>query len=654
MRGLKNKIVTRIVSSNYLPSIFIFLFDVGCCVFSFIFAYLLSADIYYYRYTDFFPVLDFDILKQLIFVIGVQCICFLIFKTYARIIRFSTFCDVLRVLLSCLSTFIIVLGLNYLFTSIFDYGLVYRLALAFYSVTSFFLLFAFRLSVKLFYDIVINKSKNNMTKVVIYGTQSMGISIAQMLMSSTEQSYKVVGFLNDESNAENKLILGLPVFSTTDKSVMLSDLKKQGVESIIVSPMKIKQLDRYNAFDTFIENNIHILVLPNISKIEDTVSRVDVEKNLRNIQIEDLLYRESIDIDIEPVKNMITDKVVLVTGAAGSIGSEIVNQVLKLSPKLLIMLDNAETPMHNLRLKVNETYKDINCQYVIADVRMVEHVKSVFEEYHPDIVFHAAAYKHVPLMEENPSECVIANVLGTKYLADLSVRYNVKSFVMVSTDKAVNPTNVMGCSKRIAEIYVQSLYRKLIRTNIGVTKFITTRFGNVLGSNGSVIPLFKEQIAKGGPITVTHPDIIRYFMSIPEACKLVLEAATLGSGGEIFIFDMGEPVKINDLAIKMIHLAGLEEGKDIKIEYTGLRPGEKLYEELLNIKEKVKKTSNEKIMIADVQEFEYDEVIPIYEDMIKTAFDNNNMAVVRLMKKLVPEYKSQNSIYESIDKENNR
>ena len=286
---------------------------------------------------------------------------------------------------------------------------------------------------------------------------------------------------------------------------------------------------------------------------------------------------------------------------------------------------------------------------------MKEHVKCVFEEYHPEIVFHAAAYKHVPLMEENPSECIIANVLGTKNLADLSVVNNVKSFIMVSTDKAVNPTNVMGCSKRIAEIYVQSLFKKLIIDNNNkVTKFITTRFGNVLGSNGSVIPLFKEQIAKGGPITVTHPDIIRYFMSIPEACKLVLEAATLGHGGEIFIFDMGQPVKIKDLALKMRHLAGLEEGKDINIQYTGLRPGEKLYEELLNVKEKVKKTPNEKIMIADVQEYCYDQVLPIYEEIINTAFNNDNYNVVRLMKQLVPEYKSQNSIYESIDKEMNR
>ena len=654
MRKLKELFVSKIVSSYYLPSIFIFIFDVCSCIFAFIFSYLLSADIYYYRYSEMNSFLNFTFIKQMLFVMVVQVISFVIFRTYARIIRFSTFNDVLRLFLSCLLTFVVVIGLNQLSVVFFKYGLIYRLSILFYSVTSFIILFIFRLSVKLFYDIIINKSKKNMSKVVIYGTQSMGISIAQMLMSSTEQQYKVVGFLNDETNATNKYILGLPVFSTTDKDIMLDNLKKNHVESIIVSPLKIKELDRYNAFDIFIENNIHILVLPNISKMEDIVSKVDVEKNLRNIQIEDLLYRDSIDIDITPVKEMINNKVVLVTGAAGSIGSEIVNQVLKLSPQLLIMLDNAETPMHNLRLKINEQYKDVKCQYVIADVRMKEHVKCVFEEYHPEIVFHAAAYKHVPLMEENPSECIIANVLGTKNLADLSVVNNVKSFIMVSTDKAVNPTNVMGCSKRIAEIYVQSLFKKLIIDNNKVTKFITTRFGNVLGSNGSVIPLFKEQIAKGGPITVTHPDIIRYFMSIPEACKLVLEAATLGHGGEIFIFDMGQPVKIKDLALKKIHLAGLEEGKDINIQYTGLRPGEKLYEELLNVKEKVKKTPNEKIMIADVQEYCYDQVLPIYEEIINTAFNNDNYNVVRLMKQLVPEYKSQNSIYESIDKEMNR
>lgn len=654
MIDLKRKIVARIVSSNYLPSFFILFFDICCCIFSFIFAYLLSADIYYYRFTDFFPVLNIKVLHQLLLVVVVQCICFIIFKTYSRIIRFSTFYDVFRIFISCLVTFLVLLGLNFVCTKFFNFGLIYRLALVFYSVISFLLLFSFRLSVKLFYDIVIKKSKTNMTRVVIYGTQSMGISIAQMLISSTEQHYTVVGFLDDESNSSNKIILGLPVFSTVNKETLVSLLKKNKVESIIVSPFKIKKLDKYHDFDIFIQNNIHILVLPSISKIEDISSHVDVEKNLRNIQIEDLLYRESIDIDINPVKNMITDKVVLVTGAAGSIGSEIANQVAKLNPKLLIMLDNAETPTHNLRLKMNSLYKEVKCCYVIADVRMEEHLKNVFETYHPEIVFHAAAYKHVPLMEENPSECVLANVLGTKHLADYAVKYKVNSFVMVSTDKAVNPTNVMGCSKRIAEIYVQSLFRKLHAQNECVTKFITTRFGNVLGSNGSVIPLFKEQIAKGGPVTVTHPDIIRYFMSIPEACKLVLEAATLGSGGEIFIFDMGQPVKIKDMAEKMIRLAGLEVDKDIKIEYTGLRPGEKLFEELLNVKEKVKKTSNDKILIADVQEFVYDEVITVYEKLIQTAFENNNNDVVRLMKTLVPEYKSQNSIYESIDKEMNR
>lgn len=653
MIDLKKKIVARIVSSNYLPSFLILFYDIFCCAFSFIFAFLLSEDIYYCRYTDFSPALNIKVLQQFLLVLVVQCISFFIFKTYSRIIRFSTFYDVFRIFISCLLTFLVLLGLNFVCSKFFNFGLIYRLALVFYSVISFFLLFSFRLSVKLFYDIVIKRSKTNMTRVVIYGTQSMGISIAQMLMSSTEQHYKVVGFL-DDSNSSKKIILDLPIFSTVNKEILISQLKKNKVESIIVSPFKIKQLDRYHAFDIFIQNNIHILVLPSISKIEDFSSHVDVEKNLRNIQIEDLLYRESIDIDINPVKNLITNKVVLVTGAAGSIGSEIANQVAKLNPKLLIMLDNAETPTHNLRLKMNSLYKDAKCCYVIADVRMEEHLKNVFETYHPEIVFHAAAYKHVPLMEENPSECVLANVLGTKHLADYAVKYNVNAFVMVSTDKAVNPTNVMGCSKRIAEIYVQSLFRKLHAQNEFVTKFITTRFGNVLGSNGSVIPLFKEQIAKGGPVTVTHPDIIRYFMSIPEACKLVLEAATLGSGGEIFIFDMGQPVKIKDMAEKMIQLAGLEVDKDIKIEYTGLRPGEKLFEELLNVKEKVKETSNNKIMIADVQEFDYDKVITVYEKLIQTAFENNNNDVVRLMKTLVPEYKSQNSIYESIDKEMNR
>jgi FlaA1/EpsC-like NDP-sugar epimerase len=348
---------------------------------------------------------------------------------------------------------------------------------------------------------------------------------------------------------------------------------------------------------------------------------------------------------------MISDKVVMITGAAGSIGSEIVRQLSTFKPKKLILLDNAETPLHNVKLELTEKFNNIEYAFVIADVRMRDRIEAVFAEMRPNVVFHAAAYKHVPLMEDNPSECVMANVKGTCNVADMAVKYGVAAFVMVSTDKAVNPTNVMGCSKRIAEIYVQSLAKKLALQGGKTTRFITTRFGNVLGSNGSVIPLFRQQIEKGGPVTVTHPDIIRYFMTIPEACQLVLEAATIGNGGEIFIFDMGLPVKIADLAKKMIRLSGLEPGVDIQIEYTGLRPGEKLFEELLNDEELVKPTSHDKIMIANVREYDYDEMLPMYDKLFEYGKANQDYLVVRTMKEMVPEYKSQNSVYQKIDSE---
>ena len=403
----------------------------------------------------------------------------------------------------------------------------------------------------------------------------------------------------------------------------------------------------------FIENNIRILTTPYFSNYDPQNEDKNDKQHIgaiESIKVEDLLERPTININTENVRNILSNKVVLITGAAGSIGSEIVRQVATHQPSGIILLEIAESPLHDLMMEIKPLFPTIKFIHVIADVRNMTMLEPIFKEYNPDVVFHAAAYKHVPLMEDFPPQAILTNVWGTKNIADLSVKYGVQRFIKVSTDKAVNPTNIMGASKRIAEIYVQSLFLKLAKENQHCTKFITTRFGNVLGSNGSVVPFFKKQIAQGGPITVTHPDIIRYFMTIPEASSLVLEAATLGNGGEIFVFDMGQPVKISDLAKNMIRLAGYVPGKDIEIVYTGLRPGEKLYEELLNQKELTIPTTNEKIMVAKVREYDFDKISMSIEQLILSAQEGKIFPTVQLMKDIVPEYKSKNSIYEKLDK----
>lgn len=644
---IKNSdIFSHLSSMGYMPRWMVLILDVVLCLVAYILASKLAYHYYYFQFTS----IELYKLTNIILTLGLQIVWFWVFHTYSGIVRYSTFVDITKLLSAIIVNVLTLLVINY-FESLFGGdGMLLRLAIVLYGAFAFLLLMFLRVSVKTLYDVfVVNLGRP--ISIVVYGTKSAGISIAKMIRSESNSRYRVVGFV-DNGNNQDKQIFGLPIYSTAN-SKLLTILEKKQVQAVVVSPLKLKGGEVSNELNMFVDAGLQLLMIPKLTNYKegDEMGEFNVERNLRKIQIEDLLGRTPIEIDKSPIENMISDKVVMITGAAGSIGSEIVRQLSIFKPKKLILLDNAETPLHNVKLELTEKFNNIEYAFVIADVRMRDRIEAVFAEMRPNVVFHAAAYKHVPLMEDNPSECVMANVKGTCNVADMAVKYGVAAFVMVSTDKAVNPTNVMGCSKRIAEIYVQSLAKKLALQGGKTTRFITTRFGNVLGSNGSVIPLFRQQIEKGGPVTVTHPDIIRYFMTIPEACQLVLEAATIGNGGEIFIFDMGLPVKIADLAKKMIRLSGLEPGVDIQIEYTGLRPGEKLFEELLNDEELVKPTSHDKIMIANVREYDYDEMLPMYDKLFEYGKANQDYLVVRTMKEMVPEYKSQNSVYQKIDSE---
>lgn len=652
MENLLNKIknsdmFSHLSSIGYLPRWMVLIMDLSLCVVAYFFAYNLAYHFYYYQYDG---VVLYNV-KNLAILLVCQSVWFWIFHTYAGIIRYSTFVDATKLLFAIVANVITLFVIRVILIWIVGDGLFLRLGILFYAIFAFLFLFGLRLVVKSLYDVLIVRS-GRAEAIVVYGTKTAGVAIAKMIRSDINSRFRVVGFIDDAGN-QDKQIFGLSIFSTKNKRVLVEKLKSRNVSRIIVSPLKFNEIDASRDLNYLIEAGFQLSMIPRIAdyKEGDELETFSVERNLRNIQIEDLLGRITIEIDKNPIEKMIKDKTVMITGAAGSIGSEIVRQLSDLHPRKLILLDNAETPLHNIKLEVLEKFKGVEYAFVIADVRMRDRIESVFSEMRPNVVFHAAAYKHVPLMEDNPSESILANVAGSRNVADMAVKYGVESFVMVSTDKAVNPTNVMGCSKRLAEIYVQSLAKKLEKQEGKMTRFITTRFGNVLGSNGSVIPLFRQQIENGGPVTVTHPDIIRYFMTIPEACQLVLEAATLGQGGEIFVFDMGRPVKIADLAKNMIRLSGLEPGKDIQIEYTGLRPGEKLYEELLNDEELVNPTSHGKIMIAKVREYDYDEMTERFDSLINLAYSNQDYLVVRAMKEIVPEYKSQNSTYQQIDLE---
>ena len=637
---LKSDMFSHFISLKYLPRWLVLTFDTIICFIS----YVLS--IYIAKKLNTSEVLSLPIVFRFTILIFFQIFFFWLFHTYSGILRYSGYVDAAKLLFAVFSNGIVLIIINIIADYGFGYPIFYYISILFYSVLSFFFLFLLRLTVKTAHDII---SANGVISipVMIYGTKSSGTSIAKMIRTSEEVKYKLVGFIDTEKDVTSKVLMGVKVYDLTEETAKKTISKK--AKAVIVSPLKMETINPKTDLDIFINNGMSVLIVPSMSVWDGDAPSV---RQIKSVQIEDLLERPQINISTENISKEIRDKVILITGAAGSIGSEIVKQTISFSPKLIVMVDQAETPMHDMILKMKEKYPKTNFSAFLGDVRNRERMNLMMNTYRPDVVFHAAAYKHVPLMEDNPTECIQTNVMGTKNMADLSVMYNVSRFVMVSTDKAVIPTNVMGASKRIAEIYVQSFHKKMAKENENSTKFITTRFGNVLGSSGSVIPYFKHQIEIGGPVTVTHPDIIRYFMTIPEACLLVLEAGITGNGGEIYIFDMGEPIKIVDLAKKMIRLAGFVPEVDIPIIFTGLRPGEKLYEELLNQKEKTKETHHPKIMIAEVREYDYEDVSKKTDELIRCSFLGKNYLTVSQMKRIVPEFISNNSQYEKLDIEN--
>lgn len=579
-----------------------------------------------------------------------------VFRTYSGILRFSSFVDLLKLTYANIISLILALIFS-LTAKQLGFDIVSALTplntiVAFLVAT--LLMWGVRVLVKTLYDTA--NSDTQAVRVLIYGALTGGIGLAKNIRSQKPVKYKLVGFISHEHRIKNMKLLGVPVYTIEDD--ILDVIKRDRIQAVLVSPLRINEFRKNQKIqDVIIGAGCKILMAQEAKEasIKDGVlSEDDVESfQLKEVSVEDLLPRSEIKVDLKSVEEMLTGKRVMITGAAGSIGSEIVRQVAEFKPEKLMLIDQAETPSHDLELMMNKDFSNVPCEVVVTSISRRTRMEYIFESFRPEYVFHAAAYKHVPMMEKNPSEAVMNNVYGTKVIADLSVKYGVKKFVMISTDKAVNPTNVMGCSKRICEIYVQSLSRKLKKEALlndskeDYTQFVTTRFGNVLGSNGSVIPLFREQIRNGGPVTVTDERIVRFFMLIPEACKLVLEAGTKGNGGEIFVFDMGQPVKISDLAKRMIALSG---AKNVKIEYTGLREGEKLYEEVLNELEGTKPTFHEKIRIASVREYDYEAVNKEIEELVDICKSYDNMTTVKKMKALVPEYKSNNSIYEELDK----
>ena len=615
-----------------------------CCVFTFWITYKIQSLLVHWH-AVFYTALMYSAISW----IGAR-----VFKTYSGVLRYSSFVDLMKLTYANGLSLVIVLLVSLVLRKLEVSMLVALEPLHTIVVflLSTLLMWGLRVSVKFLFDATNTDSQAK--RALIYGALTGGVGLAKNIRTQRSSEFDIRGFISHEHRIKDMNLLGVPVYTLEDDLEAI--VKKQRIQALLVSPARVNEFrENQKVQDIMIANGVKMYMAHEATEATVKDGELQVEKiPLQEVSVEDLLPRSEIRVDMNSVGQQLTGKRVLITGSAGSIGMEIVRQVARFGPEKMMLLDQAETPQHDVRLMMARDFPQVPCEVVVTSISRRTRMEYIFQDFRPDYVFHAAAYKHVPMMEDNPSEAVLNNIYGTKVIADMSVKFGVKKFVMISTDKAVNPTNVMGCSKRICEIYVQSLDRKLKMEalaaskgkSVEYTQFVTTRFGNVLGSNGSVIPLFKEQIKNGGPVTVTDENIVRFFMLIPEACKLVLEAGTKGNGGEIFVFDMGQPVKIADLAKRMIALSG---AKDVKIEYTGLREGEKLYEEVLNELENTKPTFHEKIRIAQVREYDYEDVSRAIDELVDISKRFDNMETVRKMKQMVPEYKSNNSVYEVLD-----
>lgn len=650
-------ILYKIVGSKYLSRWIVLAIDSFVSAFATLSVFLVLA--FFVRSTA--PLSAFVLISILSLV--VTAITFALLGIHKGIMRHTTIYEVTRIFAAILVKSTLLLVIFLIFRDWIGFTLNNRSIIVAQGcdvVASLFILVSLRMFLIFFYEIYLASLNKTSRRVFIYGDESQSVAVSTYLSKNLHAEYRVLGYIIMQSRRTMLKLQGLAVYTIDDYSYFKHLVQKKGINAIVFPSQHSAMLEKDRLIDYCIKSHIKVYILPQLNIVPNGGK---ITNQIREINVEDLLGREEIKINMQEIGEFLCGKNIMVTGGAGSIGSELVRLISSFDIKQLEVLDNAETPLHNIQIELLDREQNLlgdkfsmeefenKFKFVIGDVRGAERMDRVFNFYRPDIVFHAAAYKHVPMMEANPCEAVKVNVFGTKNIADCAVKYGTEKVVMVSTDKAVNPTNVMGCSKRLAEIYVQTLSKAILSKEVeGKTKFITTRFGNVLGSNGSVIPRFKEQIINGGPVTVTHKDIIRFFMTIPEACRLVLEAATMGEGYEIFVFDMGKPVRIADLARKMISLAGFEPGKDIKIEYTGLRPGEKLYEEVLNNKETTLPTSHSKISVARVRNYKLSDIIDKYAKLKDLAMNMEKEATVLCMKEIVPEFISKNSIYCNLDK----